>query len=117
MIIFGVELEISAVLSTSPEALASNLCAKHLQDGSINSQTGTPVAENIAGLINALSILVNEFHNVDGLIAKLSDVNQNISGGLILSTRRFELEALQAGQVSSSCLQSRCLWRAKLLTS
>lgn len=92
------ELEISAVLSTSPEALASNLCAKHLQDGSINSQTGTPVAENIAGLINALSILVNEFHNVDGLIAKLSDVNQNISGGLILSTRRFELEALQAGQ-------------------
>lgn len=95
------ELEISAVLGPSPEALASDLCAKHLQDESVNSQTATPVAENIAGLINALSILVNQYHNVDGLIAELSNVNQNISGGLILSTRRFELEALQAGQ---SCI-------------
>lgn len=70
----------------------------------------------MAGLINALSILVNEFHNVDGLIAELSNVNQNISGGLILSTRRFELEALQAGQVRSSCLPSRSRRRRGILT-
>lgn len=105
MITSLIELEISAVLRPSPEALASDLCARHLQDGTVNSQTATPVAENVAGLINALSILVNQYHNADGLIAELSNVNQSISGGLILSTRRFELEALQAGQVSFSCLQ------------
>lgn len=105
------------MLSSSPEALASDLCAKHLQDGSVNSKTTTPVAENIAGLINALSILVNQYHNADGLIAELSNVNQSISGGLIHSTRRFELEALQAGQVSFHCLPPRRSREGRLLTS
>lgn len=101
MMALRVELEISAVLSHSSESLASDLRARHLQDGAANPQTSTPVAENVAGLISALSILVNQYHNVEGLIAELSNVNQSISGGHILSTRRFELEALQAGQVSS----------------
>lgn len=103
MIAFRVELEISAVLGPSPDAVTSDLRAKHLQDGAVGSQTAAGAAENVAGLINALSILVNQYHNVDGLIAELSNVNQGISGGLILSTRRFELEALQAGQVSFWC--------------
>ncbi|KAI7788394.1 hypothetical protein LA080_010727 [Diaporthe eres] len=95
------ELEISAVLGASSEASASDLHARHSQDGAVNCQTATPIAENVARLFNALSILVNQYHNVVGLIAELSNVNQGISGGLILSTRRFELEALQAGQ---SCI-------------
>lgn len=108
MMAFRLGLEISAVLSHSSEPMASDLRARHLQDRAFNSQTGTPVAENVDGLINAaLSILVNQYHNVDGLIAELSNVNQSISGGHILSTRRFELEALQAGQVSSFCIHPR----------
>lgn len=100
-IAFHVELEISAVLRPS-EALASDLVARHSQDGAVDSRTANPVTEIVAG---TLSILINEYHNADGLIAELSNVNQNISGGLILSTRRFELEALQAGQVSACCPQ------------
>lgn len=107
MIALCVELEISAVLGPSSEALASDLRARHSHDGVVSSQTATPVAENVARLFNALQTLVNQYHNVDGLIAELSNVNQGISGGLILSTRRFELEALQAGQVSSYCLPPR----------
>ncbi|KAK2613805.1 hypothetical protein N8I77_000688 [Diaporthe amygdali] len=95
------ELEISAVLGPSSESLASDLRARHSQDNTDMTQVGGPVAENVAGLINALSILVNHYHEVDGLIAELSNVNQSISDGRILSTRRFELEALQAGQ---SCI-------------
>lgn len=53
--------------------------------------------------MNALRILVAQYHDVDGLIAELSNVNQSISDGVICSTRRFELEALQAGQVSAHC--------------
>lgn len=102
-----VELEISAVMGPSYEALASDIRARHSQDGAVTSQTATPLAKKVDGLFNALSILVNQCHNVDGLIAELSNVNQGISGGLILSTRRFELEALQAGQVSSYCLPLR----------
>lgn len=100
MIALCVDLEISAVLGPSSEALASDLRARHSHDGVVSSQTATPVAD-------ALQTLVNQYHNVDGLIAELSNVNQGISGGLILSTRRFELEALQAGQVSSYCLPPR----------
>lgn len=115
MIAFCIELEISAVLGASSDAQASDLRARHLQDGAVDSQTGTPIAENVAGLMNALSILVNQYHNVDGLIAELSNVNQSISGGLIVSTRRFELEALQAGQVSSCPLHTSR--QRKILTS
>lgn len=49
--------------------------------------------------MNVLNILVNRFHDADGLIAQLNEVNQSVSKGVIRSTRRFELEALQAGQV------------------
>lgn len=77
----------------------------HLQDEAIDSRTATPVTKIVDALSNALSNLVNRYHIADGLIAELSNVNQNISGGLILSTRRFELEALQAGQVSICCPQ------------
>lgn len=99
------------MLGPSSDALASDLRARHLQDGAANSQVTTPVAENVAGLFNAISFLVNRYHNVDGLIAELSNVNQSISGGLIVSTRRFELEALQAGQVSSYHFPSSRLHR------
>lgn len=51
------------------------------------------------GLMNVLSVLVNRFHDVNGLIAQLNEVNQSITNGDLPSTRRFELEALQAGQV------------------
>ncbi|KAI3402193.1 hypothetical protein diail_122 [Diaporthe ilicicola] len=95
------ELEISAVLGPSSEALASDLRARHLQDKAAVSQVGTPVIENVADLVNALRVLVAQYHDVDGLIAGLSNVNQSISDGVICSTRRFELEALQAGQ---SCI-------------
>lgn len=108
---FCIELEKSAVLGPSSDAQASDLRARHLQDGAVASQTGIPVAENIDDLFNAISILVNRYHNVDGLIAELSNVNQSISGGLIVSTRRFELEALQAGQVSSYHFPSSRLHR------
>lgn len=80
------------------------------------TQVGGPVAENVAGLINALSILVNHYHEVDGLIAELSNVNQSISDGRILSTRRFELEALQAGQVSAHCSHIEVSVMTKTLT-
>lgn len=50
--------------------------------------------------MNVLSILVNRFHDSDGLIARLSQFNERLSSGLPCSTRRFELEALQAGKVS-----------------
>lgn len=54
---------------------------------------------NASRLTNVLNILVNQFHEIDGLIARLSEVNQCIANGLLGSTRRFELETLQAGQV------------------
>lgn len=50
--------------------------------------------------MNVLNVLVNQFHDVDGLIAQLNEVNQSITNGVLRSTRRLELEALQAGQVS-----------------
>lgn len=49
--------------------------------------------------MNVLNVLVNQFHDVDGLIAQLNEVNQSITNGILRSPRRFELEALQAGQV------------------
>lgn len=57
---------------------------------------------NASRLTNVLNILVNQFHEIDGLIARLSEVNQCIANGLLGSTRRFELETLQAGQVQDS---------------
>lgn len=56
-------------------------------------------AVKLGGLRNALDVLVNQFHDVDGLIARLNEVNQSITNGDLCSTRRFELEALQAGHV------------------
>lgn len=58
-------------------------------------------AMNVSGLMNVLNILVNRFHDADGLVARLNEVNQSISNGVPRSTRRFELEALQAGQVGT----------------
>lgn len=93
------ELETTAVLGSSFEVHASKLRAKHEQNEVMrNRPDGSPTA-NFEGLMNVLNILVNQFHDVDGLIARLSEVNQSITNGLLGSTRRFELETLQAGQV------------------
>lgn len=83
-----------AVLCSSFEAHASDLCAKHSPAAGGSTETAS-----VAGIVAALTVIVNTFHGVDGLLAQLTKINQNITRGLVHSTRRFELEALQAGQV------------------
>ncbi|KUI68432.1 hypothetical protein VM1G_03962 [Cytospora mali] len=95
------ELEMSAILSSSFDTLASDLRAKHSEDASIGGNIDDQVTVNGEDLVKVLSVLIKQFHDVDGLFAKLSQVNQRLSNGLVCSTRRFELEALQAGQ---SCI-------------
>ncbi|KAF3767751.1 hypothetical protein M406DRAFT_328810 [Cryphonectria parasitica EP155] len=87
------ELEMGAILGSSFETRASELRGKHAQAADKSTH-----AVHVDAVMNILTVLVNRFHDVDGLIAQLSKVNQNITNGLVRSTRRFELEALQAGQ-------------------
>lgn len=93
------ELERTAVLGSSFEIHASEIRARHEQNEVMRHTPDGPPTVNTAGLMNVLNVLVNQFHEVDGLIARLSEVNQCVTNGLLGSTRRFELEALQAGQV------------------
>ncbi|ROW09390.1 hypothetical protein VMCG_02621 [Cytospora schulzeri] len=95
------ELEISAVLSSSSDTLASGLRAKHSEDASKGGNIDDQVTVNARDLMNVLNVLVNRFHDADGLIAQLSQVNTRLSSGVPCSTRRFELEALQVGK---SCI-------------
>ncbi|KAJ4413478.1 hypothetical protein N0V82_008508 [Gnomoniopsis sp. IMI 355080] len=92
------ELERTAVLGSSFEAHASEIRALHKKNDMMSKRPGSPSTANSGRLMNVLNVLVNQFHEVDGLIARLSEVNQYITNGLLRSTRRFELEALQAGQ-------------------
>lgn len=98
----SLELEVSAILGSSVDNLATGLRAKHSEDASIGGNADVQVTLKGQGLRNVLSVLVNRFHEVDGLVAQLSQVNNRLSSGLVCSTRRFELEALQAGQVINS---------------
>lgn len=98
-LIYFPELETTAVLGSSFEVHASELRARHDQNDLMRSKPDGLSTVNTEGLMNVLNVLVNRFHDVDGLIARLSEVNQCATNGLLGSTRRFELEALQAGQV------------------
>lgn len=99
-----------AILGSRFEAHASEIRARHKQNEIMRNMAGGPSIVNASHLKNVLNILVNRFHEIDGLIARLSELNQCITKGLLGSTRQFELETLQAGQVrdfrflfSSSC--------------
>lgn len=52
------------------------------------------------GFMNVLNVLVDRFRDANGLVAELGQMKKRLSSGLLGSTRRFELAALQAGQVS-----------------
>lgn len=93
------ELEATAVLGSSFEAHAAEILARHLLNENPGVSADDYGAVNADGLMSVLNVLVNRFHDVDGLIAQLNEVNQSITNGDMRSTRRFELEALQAGQV------------------
>lgn len=100
---YHTELETAAVFGSSADLQqVPGLLAKHTQDESLKINTDIPATMNVGGLINVLNVLINRFHDVNGLIAQLSQVNQSIKKGLLRSTRRFELEALQAGQVGNA---------------
>lgn len=107
--IHAIELEISAILSSSSDILTSGLRAKHSEDVSVCSSIDDRVTMNGRDLMNILSILVNRFRDDDGLIAQLRQVNERLSTGLPCSTRRFELEALQVGKVNITQLCARLL--------
>lgn len=94
------ELETTAVLGSSTEMHASQLRAKHAEGGSKQMNIDSKAEVTVGDLSNVLKTLVNRFHDVNGLTAQLSLVDQSIKTGSMRSTRRFELEALQAGQVS-----------------
>lgn len=96
------ELEKTAVLGSAFEAHASEIRARHEQNEMLRNMPGGPSIVNASHLKNVLNILVNQFHEIDGLIARLSKLDQCITKGLLGSTRRFELETLQAGQVHAS---------------
>lgn len=92
------ELERTAVLGPPFEAHASEICTIHEQNEMRRNGPGSPSTANSGRLMTVLNVLVNQFHEVDGLIERLSEVNQSVTNGLLRSTRRFELETLQAGQ-------------------
>lgn len=100
-----VELESTVVLGACFEVHASDLRARHEQNDKTRNRLDGRSTAYVNGLMNVLNVLVNQFHDVDGLIARLSEVNQCVTNGLLASTRRFELEALQAGQVRFSQCQ------------
>lgn len=118
------ELEKNAILGSSFEAHASEIRTRHEQNEILRNMPGGPSIVNASHLKNVLNILVNRFHEIDGLIARLSELDQCITKGLLGSTRRFELETLQAGQVhaslfllSSSCTPLRLLSSGTILRS
>lgn len=95
------ELETTAILGSSIETHFSQLRTKHAERQCKQTNIDGKAERTIDELSNVLKTLVNRFHDVNGLTAQLSLVNQRIKTGPMPSTRRFELEALQAGQVSS----------------
>ncbi|ROW14626.1 hypothetical protein VPNG_03184 [Cytospora leucostoma] len=94
------ELEISAILGSSTDTQAYGLQAKHCQDTVLTGRVDLSTVHG-PGLMNVLNVLVERFRDVNGLVAELGQVNKRLSSGLLGSTRRFELEALQAGH---SCI-------------
>lgn len=97
---FNKELETTAVLGSSAEMHASQLRAKHAEGESKQVNLEYKAEVTMEDLSNVLKTLVSRFHDVNGLTTQLSQVNQNVKTGSTRSTRRFELEALQAGQVN-----------------
>lgn len=101
-----IELESTAILDSSAEIRASQLRSKHTEIEKTLKNIDGKTEVTIDDLSNVLKTLVNRFHDVNGLTAQLSMVNQSVKTGSMRSTRRFELEALQAGQVSFTTFSS-----------
>lgn len=78
----------------------SQLRAKHAQGESKQMTMDSKAEVTVDDLSDVLKTLVHRFHDVNGLTAQLDLVDQSIKTGSMRSTRRFELETLQAGQVS-----------------
>lgn len=77
------------------DVLTSDLYSKHLQDlSSAAGNTSFTVTVNFV-----VTVLIQDFSDVEGLIAKLSGIHHRVADGSISSVRRAELELLQAAKV------------------
>jgi hypothetical protein len=78
------------------EVQLSDLYARHL----LESNPGTAISGAFTATVHfVLSIILQDYADVEGLPTKLSDLHQRVSSGLVASVRKVEIQLFNAGKV------------------
>lgn len=95
----GIELEHAAVQANTDQPIiqTSDLYTQHLRDKTMDVNSGSPFVLTVIFMLTSLS---QRYSAHPEFINSLKDLQQRVNSNSVSTTRRLDLELMQAGKVS-----------------